>query len=174
MKICNKCLINKKFLEFNKRKQNKDGYNNKCRSCVKEWREPRKHIEALVCAKYYKKNKIQIIQQQKESSRNKIKYNKEYYQATKNFPRNKANRNATYKAYIQAKQNRTPKWLTKDDYWLMEQAYVVAQERSNKYRIKFHVDHIIPLQGKNVSGFHCPDNLQILPWYENISKSNKF
>lgn len=87
---------------------------------------------------------------------------------------NKGKANAWTKKYKTAKLQRTPKWLTEDDFWLMEQAYIVAQERTEKYGIKFHVDHIVPLQGKLVSGFHCPENLQVIPWYENIEKSNKF
>jgi hypothetical protein len=73
-----------------------------------------------------------------------------------------------------AKLQRTPKWLSVDDFWLIEQAYEVAALRSKATNIAWHVDHIFPLQGELVSGLHVPTNLQVIPWFDNLSKANKF
>ena len=73
-----------------------------------------------------------------------------------------------------AKMQRTPKWLTEDDHWMMEQTYEFAALRTKMFGFAWHVDHIVPLQGQLVSGLHVPWNLQVIPAAENISKNNNF
>lgn len=72
-----------------------------------------------------------------------------------------------------AKLKRSPAWLTQDDLWLIEQAYELAQLRTKMFGFAWHVDHIFPLQGRVVSGLHVPNNLQVIPWLDNLSKANK-
>ena len=73
-----------------------------------------------------------------------------------------------------AKMQRTPAWLTVDDYWCIEQAYELAALRTKILGFSWHVDHIVPLQGKYVSGLHVPTNLQVIPWRDNVAKTNRY
>lgn len=57
----------------------------------------------------------------------------------------------------------TPEWANKK---AMEEIYL--------HRGEYHVDHIIPIKGKLVSGLHCAANLQYLTNSQNKSKYNNF
>jgi len=68
---------------------------------------------------------------------------------------------------------RMPKWLSKLQKQHIQMFYTSAKQLQNELGIKMHVDHIIPLQGKLVSGLHVPWNLQVLSAVDNVKKSNK-
>ena len=72
-----------------------------------------------------------------------------------------------------ARLQRTPAWLTAEDFWLIEQFYETAAARTKVTGVKWHVDHKLPLRGKVVSGLHVPFNLQVILGSENSRKGNR-
>ena len=73
----------------------------------------------------------------------------------------------------QAKQlQRTPKW--DPNAHLIIAKYQLAAMLTKASGIEHHVDHIIPLQGKKVSGLHTFANLKVIPGSDNVKKSNSF
>lgn len=70
-------------------------------------------------------------------------------------------------------RERTPAWLTDAEREEIRSFYSDAAARAKAERKAFDVDHIVPLNGTNVSGLNVPWNLQVLTARENRSKSNR-
>jgi hypothetical protein len=87
---------------------------------------------------------------------------------------NKDKTNQKTKAYQAAKINRVPKWVDSEEMWLIQEAYDLAVKRTKLFGFSWHVDHIVPLRGKIVSGLHTIGNLQVIPGIENVKKANRF
>lgn len=73
-----------------------------------------------------------------------------------------------------AQLNRRPKWIKDHFADQVKEIHKMARELEKVFPWKMHVDHHYPMQGKLVSGLEVPWNLEILPWFENIKKGNKF
>jgi hypothetical protein len=72
-----------------------------------------------------------------------------------------------------AQKQRTPVWLDVVDCAEMEFTYIWCNALRS-CGLDYHVDHIVPLQGKIVSGLHVPSNLQVIPAKLNLSKHNRW
>jgi hypothetical protein len=77
---------------------------------------------------------------------------------------NPKHRNALSTAHKKVVKQRTPAWA---DRQKIVEFYKNCPDG-------YQVDHVIPLRGTNVSGFHVENNLQYLTAKENRNKSNRY
>ncbi len=89
---------------------------------------------------------------------------REYYRRTKDKHTLRA---AQRQAWV---RQATPKWA---DMKAIAAVYDQRIEMSAASGIPHHVDHIVPVRGKNVCGLHVHWNLRVIPGKENLSKSGK-
>lgn len=69
-----------------------------------------------------------------------------------------------------AQRHRTPAWA---DHEAIKAFYVEAQRITDETGVPHEVDHVLPLQGKSVSGLHVEANLRVIPKVENARKGNR-
>lgn len=178
MKQCTKCKCSLPLSAFAKNSRAKDGLQYHCRTCKLEYqRNNPRRVE--VTAKYRNANKAICNQRTMES----VRKNREYYNSKAR------DRVAAHKEHVLALRR---SWYAKNsaadiervrrragrikgaNLSLAEQAEVNGLYRFCSIFSGYEVDHIVPLNGKLVSGLHVPRNLQVLPVFENRSKGNKF
>jgi hypothetical protein len=203
MRTCIKCEESKKLSEFQFTKV-KNIYARKCLECInlirrtkkrlvrgltpdaimpmgpkvgirkpkKKWSEYSKEQRVAWTKKYKEANKVIINEKNKQYARNNYEKRKItmrlYRVRTKDVQ-------ASYVRKRQAsKLQRTPSWVDSEELWLIKEVYALAALRTKMFGFSWHVDHIVPLQGKLVSGLHTIANLQVIPAIDNIRKQNRF
>jgi hypothetical protein len=181
-KVCTKCKQGKPVVDFYANKRMKDGLNTFCIVCHKADNVARKavkrdnptfHAAELTYKKQYRER---TRLQQSAYMQEWRKQNQEYLRIwSKQY---RADNKAKYNYLCQLRKislvRRTPKWLDAEEMWLIEEAYQLASLRTKMFNFSWHVDHVIPLRGKLVSGLHVPNNLRVIPWLENQTKTNKY
>jgi hypothetical protein len=148
------------------------------RAAQKRYAEKHKDKVSSAIKKWNSENKEKMLEAAKRHYE-KIKDNEEFKKLNSSKMREWARKNPDKVLEQSARKRatklkRVPCWLTDTDFKEIKQIYLNAKEQSDKEGKKYHVDHIIPLRGKYVSGLHVPSNLRILLAEENLVKSNKF
>lgn len=155
MKTCSVCGDTKPYSEYHKRAAMKDGHRSACKGCEHERNQ----------GKYHKRRLDYATQRNRE--RGCVPW-EEYLEKRRANPVPRSYRVAKRRAQ---KKHATPVWADQD---YIRDLYRNAKEASAIFGVAFEVDHIVPLQGKNVCGLHCEHNLQILTAAENRRKANAY
>lgn len=168
LKECSICKVALPLARFNRSKCTADGLAFKCRDCSKR-----------INADWRKKNPNGFKRWYEDNREARADYWQQWYEV------NREHRSRTYSEWARAnphivnsliakrnaaKMQATPVWADMD---AIRAKYEEAARLTLETGIRHEVDHIYPLQGKNVCGLHVPNNLQILTRSQNAKKRNK-
>jgi hypothetical protein len=171
MITCKLCLETKEEGCFNANSRKSNGKNSYCKACQskknKLWRQENADVRASYEKEYKKthKEKLKVVKHRWDSE------NTSHRKAYRELHKSRYAAHAM-RRYVRVKLCQ-PTWLSECQIKVIEDFYWLAKDIRTVTGESYHVDHIVPLQGKNFCGLHVPWNLQILPASVNISKSNR-
>lgn len=164
MKTCGKCKCTKPLSDFYKKNGGGLGVKSECKLCTSNYEKER-----------WAKNKNNYVYSDERKEYRRINYlnNKEkVLLQSKKWANNNPEKKRFYNANRRCRKNQaTPAWANKKE---IEIIYKIANILSIASNIKYEVDHIIPLKGKNVCGLHVDTNLQVITMEKNRMKATYF
>jgi hypothetical protein len=196
-KQCTNCKVEKSFDKFHKQPHGKFGLRGRCIKCAYEfgkkyWKEGSKRYREKNREKMRANSRIIYLAHPQKANvatkKSRIKhydkhlaYSRKYELENKEarllksrmYAKNNPHKVAAISSKRRTKQkNATPIWsnieMTKRIYKLRDRLNTLAGY------IKYHVDHVIPLNAKLASGLHVHENLKIELASVNMSKRNTF
>src|SRR3990167_4983491 len=194
---CKQCQLERSRLKYQKTKatvlarcaEYRKVNDSKIKRYLREWYEKNREHVLERCHKYnarpevkererirqaarYAQNRDEIqasrriyYEQNPEAQKRFFDYQQSYYNGNKHkFSARRSKR-------IAVEKHALPKWA---DQKAIAEFYVLAERKTRDTGIKHEVDHVIPLQGRNVCGLHVENNLRVISQNDNRKKSNKF
>lgn len=149
--------------------------NNACKECDRArlvaWRQINPH-KARESAAQYKVRHPELVRQRQKRWR-LANPDKRRAQHARNYARHRASKIAAARARESAQLQAVPPWLTDAQRTEILAVYAQARFFERMTGLKFHVDHIQPLRGKDRSGLHVPWNLRCVTSTVNWRKGNR-
>ena len=159
--ICSRCHEDKILSEFPKSKTCVSGYRSYCVSCKNKqtasyyYKDKAKHRASA--DKWVAENPEKVLEIKKSwKKRNPLQVK------TDNAKRSALKRSASVN------------WDLELTEFVFEEAHHLRGLRDSTTGVKWHVDHVVPLQGKQVCGLHVWNNFAVIPATINLKKSNKY
>jgi hypothetical protein len=87
--------------------------------------------------------------------------------------RNYYAKNGRIRQDVYHKRHKRVRWTDEFTKFVTLESHDLRKRRNEYTGVEWHVDHIIPLKGKEVSGLHIWSNLQVIPARLNYSKRNR-
>lgn len=155
----------KRLMEREWYERNKEAVNARKRA----WRAANKEKVAAMKTRYYEANKEKIAAKNREYGQtNKEKISIKSREYAERFPERVVARNAL---------NRNPKcvppWYGELDELVVAEAVDLRNRRRALTGFDWHIDHVVPIKGRNVSGLHVWNNVRVVPEIVNRKKFNK-
>ena len=124
--------------------------------------------EGKATKKRYRQSEKGKASEKRYQQSEKGKTSKKRYRQTEKGRVNSRKNDAKYRAKI---LEATVSWSDKAK---IDVVFAQATRKTIQTGVDYHVDHIVPLQGKTVSGLHVEGNLRIVLASINKSKKNQF
>lgn len=170
-KTCARCATYKPLECFGVKARVKDGRKARCKACL-----------VIETRAYTEQNKEAVAARVKrwvESNSEEVKaYGKAYYAAQRDrlaarAREWKASNPAMVLSNVAARKSRMRRPVLWADKFLIADIYAYARI-IRSIGIDCHVDHMVPMNGKRVSGLHVEQNLTVLLAFDNLSKGASF
>jgi len=136
-----------------------------------DYKENKEKYAKLGKQRYQEKKEI-ITKQNKEWAKKNPEKVKESARKWANDSKNRAKRNVAKSRY-RLQKSRTSKFELNNDKNTLK-VFALSRKKTIETGRQYHVDHIIPLRGKGVSGFNIAGNLRVVLAHTNISKNDRY
>ena len=196
MKKCSKCGIEKPLSEFVKHKNCKDGYENTCKICVKQYKKEYRENNKDKIKEYYRDNKDNL-KKYYEENKDKIKeYNKKYYEKNKEKiidnvkkyrEENKEKLKESYKEYLKKKRKNDPIYRMMRNIRSMVRRAIKTKRTEEiigctYQELKLHLENqfteAMSWENYGFNGWHI-DHIRPLSWFDianpdEVAKANHY
>jgi hypothetical protein len=153
-KECLSCGTFRTWDMFRKDSRTRTGYRASCKYCASVKLKEDSVQNAEASKRYYLKHRDKVLKKKAEDRRRRPEVYK-VFDAMK-----KAKRRSAY-----------VRWASPEG---VQAVYDLAKHMTETTGEVHHVDHVIPIKGKKVTGLHVEGNLRVVTAKENLAKHNKY